>query len=77
MNKEDRSKLESDNYKLNNANFKWLSRIKKLKRKLNYTENLKAIWLMKDKIKELERRILLNEQQVRFNLIILANKPNQ
>lgn len=67
-----KTRLESDNYKLNNANFRYLGKIKKLKSKLIYTENIKVIWSMKDKIKELEKKILLNEQQVRFNLMILT-----
>ena len=60
---------KTNNFKLNNNNFKYRNQIKKLTRKLLYTENLKAIWAHKDKIKELEHKILINEQQVRFNLI--------
>ena len=70
MNKQD--KLASDNLKLNEINFRASNRIKKLKRKLLYIENLKTIWRIKDRIKELEHKILINEQQVRFNLIMIA-----
>ncbi len=66
---------KTNNFKLNNNNFKYRKQIKKLKRKLLYIENLKTIWSIKDKIKELEHKILINEQQVRFNLISsLTNK---
>ena len=60
---------KTNNFKLNNSNFKYRNQIEKLTRKLLYTENLKAIWAHKDKIKELEHKILINEQQVRLNLI--------
>ena len=62
----------TNNFKLNNNNFKYRKQIKKIKRKLLYIENLKTIWALKDKIKELEYKILINEQQVRFNLIMSA-----
>lgn len=74
MNIQDR--LRGQNFTLNNINFKADKRIKKLKNKLLYVENLKTIWKMKDKIKELQRRILINEQQVRFNLMVLLNDGN-
>ena len=67
------AQLRSDNFKLNNSNFKYTKRIKKLKKQLLYLENLKIIWNTKDKIKDLEHRILINEQQVRFNLMTLLN----
>ena len=69
MNKQDG--LRSQNFKLNNINFRSNKQIKKLTRKLLYIENLKTIWKMKDKIAMLRRRILINEQQVRFNLMVL------
>jgi len=71
MNKQDR--LRGQNFKLNNINFKASKQIKKLTKKLLYIENLKTIWKMKDKIAMLKRRILINEQQVRFNLMVLLN----
>jgi len=70
MNKQNR--LRSQNFKLNNINFRANNQIKKLTKKLLYIENLlKTIWKMKDKIAMLKRRILINEQQVRFNLMVL------
>jgi len=71
MNKQDG--LRSQNFKLNNINFKANKQIKRLTKKLLYIENLKTIWKMKDKIAMLRRRILINEQQVRFNLMVLLN----
>ena len=65
---------KTNNFKLNNNNFKYRNQIKKMNRKLLYIENLKTIWTIKDKIKELEHKILINEQQVRFNLILSATK---
>ena len=67
-------KLIEQNTNLNNYNFRARKRISKLVKKLNYTENIKTIWSMKDKIKELDHKILINEQQVRFNLITLINQ---
>lgn len=67
---------KTNNFKLNNNNFRYRKQIKKLDRKLLYTENLKTIWTLKDKMKELERKILINEQQVRFNLMISTSKRN-
>ena len=64
--------LTRDNERLNDINFRARSRIKKFKSKLPYIESLKTIWSIKDRIKELEHKILINEQQVRFNLIVLA-----
>ncbi len=60
---------KTNNFKLNNNNFKYRKQIKNLTGKLLYIENLKTILAIKDKIKELEHKILINEQQVRFNLI--------
>ena len=71
MNKQDR--LRKQNFKLNNVNFRASKQIRKLTRKLLYIENLKTIWKMKDKIAMLKRRILINEQQVRFNLMFLLH----
>ena len=70
MNKHD--ELTSKNTKLNNINFRACNQIKKLKSKLPYIQNLKIIWRIKDRIKELEHKILINEQQVRFNLIMIT-----
>ena len=67
---------KTNNFKLNNNNFRYRKQIKKLTRKLLYTENLKTIWALKDKIKELEHKILINEQQVRFNLMVSTSKRN-
>ena len=53
----------TNNFKLNNNNFKYRKQIKKIKRKLLYIENLKTIWALKDKIKELEYKILINEHE--------------
>ena len=64
--------LTKDNERLNDINFRSRKRIKRLKNKLLYIESLKTIWRIKDRIKELEHKILINEQQVRFNLIVLA-----
>ena len=72
MDKQD--KLREENTKLNDANFRLDRKITKLKSKLYYTENIKTIWGIKDKIKELQHRLLLNQQQVRFNLMVLTNK---
>ena len=63
--------LRHQNTKLNDSNFKSRKKIRKLAKKLLYTENIKTIWKMKDRIKELEHKILINEQQVRFNLMVL------
>jgi hypothetical protein len=63
--------LRYQNTKLNDSNFKYEKKIKKLKGKLYYTENIKTIWQIKDKIRELQHKILINQQQVRFNLMVL------
>lgn len=70
MNKRD--ELAVQNTKLNDINFKLSNKIKKLKVKIAHSESIKAIWALKDRIKELEHRILMNEQQVRFNLMIMV-----
>lgn len=72
MNKRD--DLTDKNTKLNDINFRAGNRIKQLKKRLLYIENLKTIWRIKDRIKELERIILINEQQVRFNLMMKLSK---
>ena len=72
MNKQD--ELRGQNVKLNNINFKANKQIKKLTKKLLYIKNLKTIWKMKDKISRLKHKILINEQQVRFNLMTLLYK---
>jgi len=59
----------NDNYKLNTYNFTARKKIAKIKSKMLYTDNVKVIWGFKDSIKELEHRILINEQQVIFNLM--------
>ena len=69
---DNKDKLRNENAKLNDANFKLDRKIKKLKNKLYYTENIKTIWLMKDKIRELNHKMLINQQQVRFNLMVLT-----
>ena len=70
---DNKDKLRSENSKLNDVNFKLERKIKKLKGKLYYTESIKTIWQIKDKIKDLQYKLLLNQQQVRFNLMILTN----
>lgn len=71
MNKQDN--LRKINDKLNDNNFAARKRIDKLKGKLLYIESLNVIWRYKDRIKELERKILINEQKVRFNLMVIAS----
>lgn len=70
MNKND--DLTDKNTKLNDVNFRHGKRIKKLTKRLLYIENVKTIWRIKDMIKELRRKVLINEQQVRFNLIMIT-----
>jgi hypothetical protein len=65
--------LTVKNTKLNDANFNHGNRIKKLTKRLLYIENIKTIWHIKDMIKELQHKILINEQQVRFNLMLKLN----
>ena len=71
MNKRD--ELSVQNTKLNDINFKLSKRIKKLKTKLLYIGSIKTNWKVKDRIKEFEHRILINEQQVRFNLMVMLS----
>jgi hypothetical protein len=61
--------LTSWNTKLNDKNFKMKANIKKIEKKLMWIDDVALIWRHKDKIKELKHKILINEQQVRFNLI--------
>ena len=69
-----RNELKEQNTKLNDINFKLSGEIKELKVKASYSESIKAIWELKDRIKELEHRVLINEQQVRFNLMTSINE---
>jgi hypothetical protein len=71
MNKRDL--LSAQNTHLNNTNFRLASKIKKLKSKLIYIESIKSIWSIKDRIHKLEHKILINEQQVRFNLMVMLS----
>jgi hypothetical protein len=68
-----RDELSAQNTKLNDINFKLSKRIKKLKTKLLYIGSIKTNWAVKDRIRELEHRILINEQQVRFNLMVMLS----
>jgi hypothetical protein len=69
MNKRD--ELSAQNTKLNDINFRLSKKIKKLKHRLSYIQSIKTIWTVKDRIKEHEHTILINEQQVRFNLLVM------
>jgi len=61
------------NNRLNKDNFKMEEKIKRLNKKLPWVANdLNMVWSMKDKIKQYKRNILLNQQQVRFNLMALS-----
>tara|TARA_R110002111_G_scaffold202640_2_gene267664 strand:+ start:1089 stop:1307 length:219 start_codon:yes stop_codon:yes gene_type:complete len=71
MSKQDNYRAQND--KLNDINFKYRKRIKKLKAKMLYIESIKTIWNYKDKIKDLEHKILINEQEIRYNLCWLAS----
>jgi hypothetical protein len=68
------TKLNKWNAKLNDKNFAMKGKIKKLENKLLWIDDLSLIWRYKDKIKELKSKILINEQQVRFNLMVMVNK---
>ena len=67
------NKLEKRNIRLNDNNFKMKGKIAKLEKKMLWIEDLSVIWRHKDKIKELKHRILINEQQVRFNLMTMLS----
>jgi len=66
--------IRDQNKKLNNHNYNISTKIKKLKKRLIGLEDLKTIWIIKDRIKKLEHKILINSQQVKFNLLILINE---
>ena len=68
--------LTAKNTKLNDVNFRLGKRIKKLTKRLLYIENIKTIWHITDMIKELQHKILIKEQQVRFNLILKLTKQD-
>ena len=68
--------LTSWNIKLNDKNFKMKASIKKLEKKLLWIDDIALIWKCKDKIKELKHKILINEQQVRFNLISMLSESS-
>lgn len=61
------------NTKLNDKNFKMKGKISKLEKKLIWVDDIALIWRHKDKIKELKHKILINEQQVRFNLMTMLS----
>jgi hypothetical protein len=65
--------LTAWNTKLNDKNFKMKGKIKKLEKKLIWIDDISLIWKLKDKIKELKHKILINEQQVRFNLMTMLS----
>jgi hypothetical protein len=67
------SKLSKWNDKLNDKNFKMKDKIKKLEKKMVWIDDLSVVWKHKDKIKELKHKILINEQQVRFNLMAMLS----
>ena len=67
------TKLAGSNIKLNDKNFKMKAKIKKIETKLNWIDDISLIWKLKDKIKELKHKILINEQQVRFNLMTMLS----
>ena len=65
--------LTNWNTKLNDKNFKMKGKISKLEKKLIWIDDISIIWKHKDKIKELKHKILINEQQVRFNLMTMLS----
>lgn len=65
--------ITEQNKKLNNHNYNISTKLKRLKKRLIGLENLKTIWLIKDRIKKLEHKILINTQQVKFNLLVSIN----
>ena len=69
--------LTSWNTKLSNKNFGIKLKIEKLEKRLIWIDDISVIWRHKDKIKELKHKMLINEQQVRFNLMtILSGRVN-
>ena len=65
--------LTSWNTKLSNKNFGMKLKIEKLEKRLIWIDDISVIWRHKDKIKELKHKILINEQQVRFNLMTMLS----
>jgi len=65
--------LKSWNTKLSNKNFGMKLKIEKLEKRLIWIDDISVIWRHKDKIKELKHKILINEQQVRFNLMTMLS----
>lgn len=70
------------NNKLINKNFSLQKKIEKIQKKLNRKGAhlpLQIVWKLKDLNKARQHKILINEQQVRFNLMLKLNinKPNQ
>ncbi len=67
------NKLTHDNNYLMKQNHTAHKKLKKLIIKYNKKSQhwpLQTIWLCKDEIKTLKHQILINEQQVRFNLML-------
>ena len=62
-------KLQKSNTKINDRNFKLRGKINKIESKLLWIDDIATIWRYKDRLKEYRHEILINEQQVRFNLI--------
>lgn len=65
--------LTSWNTKLYHKNFSMKLKIEKLEKKLVWIDDVSVIWRHKDKIKELKHKMLINEQQVRFNLMTMLS----
>tara|TARA_R110000850_G_C9620994_1_gene430973 strand:+ start:241 stop:471 length:231 start_codon:yes stop_codon:yes gene_type:complete len=65
--------LTSWNTKLSNKNFVMKLKIEKLEKRLIWIDDISVIWRHKDKIKELKHKMLINEQQVRFNLMTMLS----
>ena len=65
--------LTSWNTKLSNKNFGMKLKIEKLEKRLIWIDDISVIWRHKDKIKELKHNMLINEQQVRFNLMTMLS----
>ena len=64
---------ESCNNRLNDKNFKMKGKIKNIEHKLLWIDDISVIWAYRDKIKALKHKILINEQQVRFNLMTMMS----
>ncbi len=67
------NELKKQNTKLNNHNFNLSKKIDKLKAKLYGLENVKKVWEIKDRIRAIHHKILLNSQQVQFNLLTMTH----